>query len=126
MINGAHMVVYSTDADADRAFMRDVLKLPGVDVGDGWLIFGLPPSEVAFHPWESNDKHQFYLMCESIEDFVGERSDEFVSLLDGLFGVSQMRLVALFKNGLFFLNPGQLHLALADPMVGATFVMIRT
>ncbi len=52
MINGAHVIIYSTDADADRAFFRDVLGLSHVDVGDGWLIFGLPPSEVAVHPTE--------------------------------------------------------------------------
>ena len=50
MINGAHAIIYSKDADADRAFFRDVLGFPNVDVGGGWLIFGLPPSEVAVHP----------------------------------------------------------------------------
>ena len=50
MITGAHTIIYSTDADADRAFLRDVIGLPNVDVGGGWLIFGLPPAEVAFHP----------------------------------------------------------------------------
>jgi hypothetical protein len=68
MINGAHAIVYSTDADADRAFLRDILKLPHVDVGDGWLIFGLPPSEVAVHPSEgTNGTHELYLMCEDVE-----------------------------------------------------------
>jgi len=50
MINGAHSIIYSKNPDADRAFFRDVLKLPNVDVGGGWLIFGLPPAEVAVHP----------------------------------------------------------------------------
>ena len=50
MISGAHIIVYTKDAEADRAFFKGVLGLPAVDVGDGWLIFGLPPSEVAFHP----------------------------------------------------------------------------
>jgi hypothetical protein len=50
MINGAHVIIYSTDAEADREFFKDVLGLAHVDVGDGWLIFGLPPSEVAVHP----------------------------------------------------------------------------
>lgn len=70
MINGAHAVIYSTDPGADRAFLRDVLKLPNVDVGDGWLIFGLPPSEVAFHPSEKNDVHELYLMCENVDAVV--------------------------------------------------------
>ena len=56
MINGAHTVIYSTDPEADRAFFRDVLELTHVDVGDGWLIFGLPPAEVAVHPSEKNDR----------------------------------------------------------------------
>ena len=49
MITGAHSIIYSRKPDADRAFLRDVLKLPHVDAGDGWLIFGLPPAEVAVH-----------------------------------------------------------------------------
>ena len=65
MIIGAHSVIYSSDADADRKFLRDVLKLTNVDVGHGWLIFGLPPSEVAVHPSEKNDVHEFYLMCDA-------------------------------------------------------------
>lgn len=70
MITGAHSIVYSTNPDADRAFFRDVLKLTNVDVGGGWLIFGLPPSEVAVHPAEENDHHELYLMCDDVEAFV--------------------------------------------------------
>ena len=72
MINGAHAIIYSKDAEADRAFLRDVLKLPSVDVGRGWLIFGLPPAEVAVHPGESNDVHELFFMCENVEAFVAE------------------------------------------------------
>jgi hypothetical protein len=72
MIIGAHSIVYSTNATADRAFLRDVLKMPSVDVGDGWLIFGLPPSEAAVHPSEKNDVHEFYLMCDDVEGFVAD------------------------------------------------------
>ncbi len=70
MIVGAHSIIYSTRPEADRAFFRDVLGLPHVDVGDGWLIFGLPPAEVAFHPSGENDVHEFYLMCDDVETFV--------------------------------------------------------
>lgn len=70
MINGAHVIIYSTDADADRAFLRDVLQLRHVDVGEGWLIFALPPAEVAVHPGEENEVHELYLMCEDVEQFV--------------------------------------------------------
>ena len=72
MIIGAHSILYSRNPEADRAFLRDVLKLPNVDVGDGWLIFGLPPAEVAIHPSEKNDVHAFYLMVDDIEEFVAE------------------------------------------------------
>lgn len=72
MINGAHSVIYSTDSDADRAFLRDVLELPCVDVGGGWLIFGLPPAEVAVHPSDKNSVHELYLMCDDLEAFIAE------------------------------------------------------
>ena len=68
MFNGAHVVIYSQDANADRTFCRDVLGLSGVDAGNGWLIFALPPSEVAFHPHESSQAHEFYFMCDDVED----------------------------------------------------------
>ncbi len=70
MIVGAHAIIYSSDADADRAFLRDALKLPSVDAGDGWLIFALPPSEVAVHPSEADDRHELYLMCDDVREFV--------------------------------------------------------
>ena len=72
MIIGAHSIIYSTNPQADRAFLRDVLKFPHVDVGEGWLVFGLPPSEVAVHPSEKNDVHEFYLMCDDIESLIAE------------------------------------------------------
>jgi hypothetical protein len=73
VITGAHSIIYSTNPEADRTFLRDVLELTHVDVGHGWLIFGLPPSEVAIHPAEkadSNGVHELYLMCDDIEAFV--------------------------------------------------------
>lgn len=70
MISGAHAIIYSTNAEADRAFLRDVLALPHVDVGHGWLIFGLPPSEIAVHPSDKNNLHELYFMCDDIEAFV--------------------------------------------------------
>ena len=72
MIIGAHTIINSTNPDADRAFLRDVLKFPSVDVGGGWLIFGLPPAEVAVHPSDENDVHEFYLMCDDIHGFVAD------------------------------------------------------
>jgi hypothetical protein len=70
VIHGAHVVIYSRKPEADRAFLRDVLGLPHVDVGEGWLIFGLPPCEVAVHPGRKNDVHEFFLMCEDVARFV--------------------------------------------------------
>jgi hypothetical protein len=72
MITGAHSIIYSTNPDADRAFLRDVLRFPNVDVGGGWLIFGLPPAELAVHPSDKNDVHEFYLMCDDIEALVAD------------------------------------------------------
>src|SRR5690242_4705794 len=66
MIFGAHVIIYSKDASADRAFLRDVLGFSSVDAGQGWLIFALPPAEVAVHPDEENDRHELYLMCENL------------------------------------------------------------
>ena len=69
-ISGAHVVLYSTDAKADRKFFRDVLRFRHVDAGDGWLIFALPPSEVAVHPVKSLKEeggHSLFLMCDDLE-----------------------------------------------------------
>lgn len=66
MITGAHVMLYSKDAEADRAFLRDVLELPHIDVGHGWLIFRLPPAELATHPSDEN-KHDLYLICDRVD-----------------------------------------------------------
>jgi hypothetical protein len=79
MIIGAHSIVYSKKAEADRAFLRDVLELPNVDVGGGWLIFGLPPAEIAVHPSGKNDVHEFYLMCDDVEAFIARMRTRRVS-----------------------------------------------
>ena len=72
MINGAHVIVYSRDAEADRTFLKDVLGLTHADAGGGWLIFGLPPSEIAVHPGEEGTTHELYLMCEDLKVFIAE------------------------------------------------------
>jgi catechol 2,3-dioxygenase-like lactoylglutathione lyase family enzyme len=66
MINGAHVIIYSKDAEADRSFFKDVLGFHHVDAGHGWLIFALPPAEVACHPGDENDQHELYLMCDDL------------------------------------------------------------
>jgi hypothetical protein len=72
MITGAHSIIYSTNPDADKEFFKSILKFPNVDVGDGWLIFALPPSEVAVHPSDGSSGHELYLMCDDINDFIKE------------------------------------------------------
>jgi hypothetical protein len=67
MINGAHVVVYSFDPDADRVFFQNILGFPSVDAGHGWLIFALPAAESAFHPSEENNRHELYLMCDDLQ-----------------------------------------------------------
>jgi catechol 2,3-dioxygenase-like lactoylglutathione lyase family enzyme len=67
MIFGAHIVLYTTDAEADRAFFRDVLGLKSVDASHGWLIFTLPPAEAAFHPSGENGVHELFFMCDDLQ-----------------------------------------------------------
>jgi catechol 2,3-dioxygenase-like lactoylglutathione lyase family enzyme len=67
MLSGAHVILFGPEAEAARAFLRDVLELDGVDTGGGWLIFSLPPSEVAVHPEDGPPRHELYLMCDDIE-----------------------------------------------------------
>jgi catechol 2,3-dioxygenase-like lactoylglutathione lyase family enzyme len=76
MINGAHVVIYTKNPEADRAFFSEVLKLPSIDAGHGWLIFALPPAEAAFHDLakegldeddaRQNSHHELYLMCDDL------------------------------------------------------------
>ena len=77
MISGAQILLFSADADADRAFLRDVLEFRAVDAGHGWLIFALPPAEVAVHPAEveaavvgSECDASLYLMCADVRAFM--------------------------------------------------------
>jgi catechol 2,3-dioxygenase-like lactoylglutathione lyase family enzyme len=66
MISGAHVIIYSKNAEADRAFFRDVFGFKSVDAGHGWLVFALPPAEAAFHPSE-NDVHELYFLCDDLK-----------------------------------------------------------
>jgi catechol 2,3-dioxygenase-like lactoylglutathione lyase family enzyme len=82
MINGAHVVIYSKDAEADRDFFRDVFKFPSVDAGEGWLIFAMPPTEVAFHDSEKSDQHELFLMCDNIEQTLKDLKEKKVKVSD--------------------------------------------
>jgi catechol 2,3-dioxygenase-like lactoylglutathione lyase family enzyme len=76
MITGVHAVIFTTDAEADRAFFRDVLELPAVDAGDGWLIFALPPAELAAHPADEGGQHELYLMCDDVRATIDELTNK--------------------------------------------------
>jgi len=95
VITGVHAIIFTRDAEADRAFFRDVLKLPAVDAGGGWLIFALPPAELAAHPTDEDAHHELYLMCEDVRatveelrskgvEFTSEISDEGFGLMTAL------------------------------------------
>jgi hypothetical protein len=79
MLIGAHAVMFSTNPDADRAFLRDILKLPNIDAGGGYIIFGLPPSEIAVHESDKNDVHELYLMCADVEAVIRELKSHNIS-----------------------------------------------
>jgi len=74
MISAGHVIVFSQDPEADRAFFDKVLKFPYVDAGEGWLIFKLPPAELAVHPAEGPEagRQELYLMCADIEGTMAE------------------------------------------------------
>src|SRR5258706_7896431 len=78
MVSGAHVILYSSDASADRAFLRDVLGFKSVDAGHGWLIFAAPPVELAAHPTEEGEKthHELYLMCDNLKVTMKELEDK--------------------------------------------------
>lgn len=82
MITGAHVIIYSTDPEADRAFLRDQLGFPHVDLGGGWLIFELPPSELAVHPSSKDSVHELYLTCEDVEAFVARMAKKNIPCSD--------------------------------------------
>jgi predicted enzyme related to lactoylglutathione lyase len=71
VITGAHVIVYSKDAEADRDFFKEMFGFDSVDAGHGWLIFALPPAELAFHPGDE-PRHELYLMCDDIESTMAE------------------------------------------------------
>ena len=72
MITGAHSIIYSRDAAGVRALLEEVLELASVDAGQGWLIFALPPAEVAAHPTDGAGHHELFLMCDDIHATVAE------------------------------------------------------
>jgi catechol 2,3-dioxygenase-like lactoylglutathione lyase family enzyme len=80
LITGVHAVIFTPDAERLRAFFREVLGLPSVDAGGGWLIFALPPAELAAHPTDEEGHHELYLMCDDVHATVAELKDKGVEL----------------------------------------------
>jgi catechol 2,3-dioxygenase-like lactoylglutathione lyase family enzyme len=108
LITGIHAIIFTRDAEAVRAFLRDVLELPSVDAGGGWLIFALPPAELAAHPAEEDGRHELYLMCDDIKATVAELRAKGVDASDEISdeGFGLMTSIAL---------PGGGKLALYEP-----------
>jgi len=105
MISGAHVVIYSKDAEADRAFFRDVLGFKSVDAGHGWLIFALPPGEAAFHPSADNGPHELYFMCDGLKtvmDSLAKKGVKCSEVQEARWGsITKMRLPGGGEVGLY-------------------------
>ncbi|HXP65788.1 MAG TPA: hypothetical protein VN815_09965 [Steroidobacteraceae bacterium] len=107
MIFGAHIVLYSKDAAADRAFFKDILGLKSVDAGHGWLIFALPPAEAAFHPAEDGGTHELFFMCDDLRSQMAELAKKNVKFSE----VQEARWGSIVKMQL----PGGGSLSLYQP-----------
>ena len=105
MIFGAHVIIYSKDESADRAFLQDVLGFPSVDAGHGWLIFALPPAEVAVHPAEEVTGHELYFMCDDLRAemaALGEKGIRCSQVEEARWGsVTKIRLPGGSEVGLY-------------------------
>jgi len=98
MFTGAHIIIESSNADADRAFLRDVLSLESVDVGGGWLIFALPPGELAVHPGQDGS-HELYLMCADLDVTLAELRRKGVRIGDEIHDERWGRLATITLPG---------------------------
>jgi len=105
MISGVHVIIYSTNAEADRAFLRDVIGFKSVDAGHGWLIFALPPAEAALHPSDENGAHELYFMCDDLKAemaFLAKKSVECSNVQEARWGsISKIRLPGGGEIGLY-------------------------
>jgi len=105
MTFGAHLVVYSKDATADRAFFKDVLGFASVDAGHGWLIFALPPAEMAVHPAEEIERHELFFMCDDLKAEIaalGKKGVRFTEVQEARWGsIAKIRLPSGGEVGLY-------------------------
>lgn len=108
MITGVHVIIFTRDAEADRTFFRDILEFPAVDAGGGWLIFALPPAELAAHPADGGGHHELYLMCDDVRKTVEELKARGVEFTGEITGESFGLMTALRL-------PGGSELSLYEP-----------
>jgi len=99
MIHGVHALIYSKDADGVRSFFKDVLNMPNVDAGHGWLIFALPPAELGIHPDEHQNYHELYLMCDDIEATVADLKSKGVQFAKHITDAGLGRVTAIKLPG---------------------------
>jgi catechol 2,3-dioxygenase-like lactoylglutathione lyase family enzyme len=116
MISGSHIVIYSKDADADRAFLRDTLGFRHVDAGHEWLIFALPPAEAAIHPAQESGRHEFYFMCDDLKSEMAaltKKGVHFSPIEEARWGsITKLRLPSGAEIGLYQpKHPTALHFA---------------
>ncbi len=95
MITGVHAIVFSPEAEKVRAFFSDVLGLSSVDAGGGWLVFALPPAELAVHPADGDSRHELYLMCDDIQATLAELRDKGVEVAQDVSDQGWGRLAAI-------------------------------
>jgi catechol 2,3-dioxygenase-like lactoylglutathione lyase family enzyme len=108
VVTGAHAIIFTRDPEGVRAFFRDVLGFVSVDAGGGWLIFELPPAELAVHPAEDSGRHELYLMCDDLETTVADLKRKGVEFTRPVSDEGWGRLTA-------FAIPGGSELALYEP-----------
>jgi len=105
MISGSHFILYSKDADADRAFLRDTLGFHHVDAGHGWLIFALPPAEAAIHPAQDGGRHELYFMCDDLKTEMAaltKKGVQFSAVEEARWGsITKLRLPSGAEIGLY-------------------------
>jgi len=105
MIFGAHIILYSKDATADRTFFREVLGFPSIDAGHRWLIFALPPAEVAVHPAEEGERHELYFMCDDLKGEIsalGKKGVQCSAVQEARWGsITKIRLPGGGEVGLY-------------------------
>jgi catechol 2,3-dioxygenase-like lactoylglutathione lyase family enzyme len=109
VINGAHVIIFSRAPEADRAFFADVLGLPHLDAGAGWLIFRLPPAELALHPADGPQSHELFFMCDDIAATITELTEKGVEFIGPVTDARWGRIARLRL-------PGGSELSIYEPL----------